>query len=404
MKVMIFVCGEGLGHTSRCISLARELTSAGHTVHFGAYGYSADFIESKGYLVHRIPSEVTLVGKAGTLNLKRSILATFKRGQFLSIIKITRLLKRIKPDAVISDSYYIGVMSAKARSIPTHLIINQSSMEQFFMQEGISSRIVGELVKKFYSGIFKRIDGIIIPDFPIPHTICRRNLEFEKDILDKVLYSGPLIGKEYEEVDELDLKKPHILSTLGGFGYREPIFRKVIQAAEMDKEINYTLLSGPNVDPSIFESLPKNVKVLEFIDDQFPYLKSSNIVIAPGGHSTMMEAFSFGVPMITFPDMNHTEQQNNSWAVEEDGLGKKLDYSTSPEKILSTIQEILQDSKYRDNTFELKTAAKELNGPTAICKMLESELRDNERDEGKKRTKIAAIGRLRKKISVKKSY
>lgn len=403
MKVMIFVCGEGLGHTSRCISIAREMVSAGHEVHFGAYGYSGEFIRRKGYTVHRIPSEVTLVGKAGTLNLKRSILATFKRGQFLSIIKITRLLRRIRPDVVISDSYYIGVMSSKARSIPTYLIINQSSMEQFFMQEGISSRIVGEFVKKFYSGIFKRIDGIIIPDFPMPHTICRKNLDFKEEILKKVFYSGPLIGKKYGEVNELDLKRPHILSTLGGFGYREPIFRKVIQAAEMDMNINYTLLSGPNVNPAIFDSLPANVKVLEFIDDQFPYLRSSDIVIAPGGHSTMMEAFSFGVPMISFPDMNHTEQQNNSSALEEDGLGKKLEYSTSPWDILANIKEVLQNSRYRDNALKLKTISEELDGPAAILGMLEAAMLDNAKTESE-RTKLTKISRLRKKISVKRSY
>ncbi|MBN2110814.1 MAG: glycosyltransferase [Methanosarcinaceae archaeon] len=403
MKIMIFVCGEGLGHTSRCISLGKELTSAGHEVHFGAYGYSGDLIERKGYTVHRIPSEVTLVGKAGTLNLRRSILATFKRGQFLSVIRITRLLKRIRPDVVISDSYYIGILSSKARSIPSYLIINQSSMEQFFMQEGISSRIVGEFVRKFYSGVFKRIDGIIIPDFPMPHTICRKNLDFKEDILKKVFYSGPLVGKKYEDVEELDIKRPHVLSALGGFGYREPIFRKVIQAAEMDMSINYTLLSGPNVDPNIFKNLPANVKMLEFIDDQFPYLRTSDLVIAPGGHSTMMEAFSFGVPMITFPDMNHTEQQNNSWTVDEDGLGKKLNYSSSPEEILTGIKEILENSRYRDNTLRLRKIAKELDGPAAICRMLGLELQNNVSTE-KKRRKIAAIVSLRKKVSVKKDY
>lgn len=80
MKVMIFVCGEGLGHTSRCISIGRELVRAGHDVHFGAYGYSRELIDHKGFVTHEVPPEITLVGKAGSLNMKKSILATFKRG------------------------------------------------------------------------------------------------------------------------------------------------------------------------------------------------------------------------------------------------------------------------------------------------------------------------------------
>ena len=88
-------------------------------------------------------------------------------------------------------------------------------------------------------------DGIIIPDFPMPHTICHKNLEFSEDIMKKVFYSGPLTGKTYEEVEILNFERPHILSTLGGFGYRESIFRKVISKAQMDSKIHYTLLSGP---------------------------------------------------------------------------------------------------------------------------------------------------------------
>jgi uncharacterized protein (TIGR00661 family) len=83
MRTLILVCGEGLGHTSRCIALAKELVSAGHEVHFGAYGYSQELIERKGYAVTAIPSEITLVGNAGTLDLKSSILKTIKKGSSL---------------------------------------------------------------------------------------------------------------------------------------------------------------------------------------------------------------------------------------------------------------------------------------------------------------------------------
>lgn len=79
MRTLILVCGEGLGHTSRCIAVARELVAAGHVVHFGAYGYSQELIERKGYMVSTIPSEITLVGEAGELDLKASIFETMKK-------------------------------------------------------------------------------------------------------------------------------------------------------------------------------------------------------------------------------------------------------------------------------------------------------------------------------------
>jgi uncharacterized protein (TIGR00661 family) len=371
MKVMIFVCGEGLGHTSRCISIGRELASAGHDVHVGAYGYSKELIERKGLKTHKVPSEITLVGKAGSLNLKKSILATFKRGQFLGIIKIRKLLKRTKPDVVISDSYFMGMLSAKSRGIPCYLIVNQSNMEEFFKGKGVSSKIVAELVKKSYTGMFRMADKVIIPDYPLPHTVCRKNLEFRKKTWDKVFFSGPLIGKTFEETTPEELQRPHVLCTVGGFGYREPIFRKVIEAAGLDSSINYTLLSGPSVDPASLGELPENVTILKFIDDQFPYMKASDLVIAPGGHSTMMEALSFGVPMISVPDQKHSEQQNNAFVIEEDGLGKMMDYSASPEDILENVRLLISDEKYRNKLAEMREMAVELNGPKAVRLLVE---------------------------------
>ncbi len=371
MKVMIFVCGEGLGHTSRCISIGKELVNAGHDVHFGAYGYSMELIQRKGFKTHEIPSEITLVGMAGSLNMKKSILATFKRGQFLGIIKIRKLLKRTRPDVVISDSYFMGMISARTRSIPCYLIVNQSNMEEFFKGKGVSSKILAEVVKKFYTGLFKMTDKVIIPDYPLPHTVCRKNLEFKDKTWKKVFFSGPLIGKTFEETTAKELNRPHVLCTIGGFGYREPIFRKVIEAAGMDSSINYTLLSGPSIDPASLGTLPENVTVLKFIDDQFPYMKASDVIIAPGGHSTMMEALSFGIPMISVPDKKHSEQQNNALVIEEDGLGKKLEYSASPEDILRNIRLLIDDEKYRNKLTEMREQAVKLNGPVAVRMMVE---------------------------------
>ena len=61
MKIIILICGEGLGHTSRCLALGKEFLAAGHEVHFGAYGYSKEMVEKTGYSAHEIPSEIKLL-------------------------------------------------------------------------------------------------------------------------------------------------------------------------------------------------------------------------------------------------------------------------------------------------------------------------------------------------------
>jgi UDP:flavonoid glycosyltransferase YjiC (YdhE family) len=148
----------------------------------------------------------------------------------------------------------------------------------------------------------------------------------------------------------------------------------MLTTAALDPAINYTLISGPNLDPSKFREIPKNVQLLRFLEDPFPYIRNSDVVIAPGGHSTMMEALSFGVPVLSFPDEGHSEQENNAAVIEEEGYGRMLSYSTPPEVILECIREVIEDGEYRSKVGRLQRLAAELNGPKAIRELLEKEV------------------------------
>jgi UDP-N-acetylglucosamine--N-acetylmuramyl-(pentapeptide) pyrophosphoryl-undecaprenol N-acetylglucosamine transferase len=374
MRILIFMCGEGLGHTSRCLALGKECLASEDEVFFGAYGYSKDLIVKVGYTAYEIPSEIKLVGKAGSFDFKSSIEATLKNAKLLGGPMLLKLTKNLKPDVVVSDSYYMGILAARALKIPVYLIINQSNMEDFFKSRCVPIRILGELTKKLYNHTFKKVDKIIIPDYPLPYTVCRKNLGFTPKVRGKLFYSGPLVREKYDEVEGITLKKPHVISLIGGFGYREPIFEKVLETAKLDPTIYYTLISGPTLNASKFTDLPENVEILRFIKDAFPYFKSADVVIAPGGHSTMMEALSFGIPILSFPDEGHNEQQSNAAVVEEEGYGRKLSYLTRPEVILECIREVLEDKSYREKTERLRRLAGELNGPKAIRDMLKTEI------------------------------
>ena len=87
----------------------------------------------------------------------------------------------------------------------------------------------------------------------------------------------------------------------------------------------------------------------------------------------MMEALSFGIPILSFPDKGHSEQENNAEVIEEEGYGRMLSYSTPPEVILECIREVLEEEKYRNKTERLRRLARELDGPCAVREMLEKE-------------------------------
>ena len=85
-----------------------------------------------------------------------------------------------------------------------------------------------------------------------------------------IFFSWLLVLEKFGDFKTAALQRPHVLALIVGFGYREPIFKKVIEVAKLDRSINYTLLSGPNLNPEIFSDLPENVTIERFINDQFP--------------------------------------------------------------------------------------------------------------------------------------
>ena len=364
------MCGEGLGHTSRCISLASAAVRAGHDVHLGAYGYSKELCEKSGYTVHEIPSEIKLVGKSGSLDMLESIEATVKNMQILGGPKVLKLVGKLKPDVVVSDSYYLGVMAAKAKKIPTYLIVNQTNMLEFFRDRGVGLRLLGEMAKGFYTAVFENVDKIVIPDFPPPYTVCSKNLVFTETMSSKVFFTGPLVRKYPTDVKAKKHKGPHVLSMVGGFGYRKGLFDSVLKVASSTKKISYTLVSGPNVDRDVLASAGTNVKIYDFIADPFPHLKGADIVIAPGGHSTMMEAMAFGVPLLSFPDMFHSEQENNADQLEALGVGKRLGYHTPHEVLEVCIDELLSDRSYSKKAKRLSKLSTSLSGSDRLLDLI----------------------------------
>lgn len=374
MRFLIFMCGEGLGHTGRCIAIGKELLAAGYEVYFGAYGYSKKLIEKEGYKVYKIPQELRLVGNSGTFDLKESIKSTLSAMNIAGIYSIFKLMKSSRPDAVISDGYYLGIVAAHMKNIPVYIIVNQSNMVEFFLKKGFFMGLLGRFTKRLYDQVYTIVHTIIIPDFPAPYTVCRNNLSFSGKVQHKIKYTGPIIRKGPEKAATKELVHPHVLCTIGGFGYRLPILQKVLSTAKLDKSIHYTIVTGPNVSPAQLTEVPENVEVKDFIADPFSYYKSTDVVISACGHGTTMETLSYGIPMLTFPDRGQKEQENNAKLIDEMGYGKRMDYEVSADSLLRSIREVLGSSQIKENTKMLKKMASQMEGAGFMRKLLEKDL------------------------------
>jgi uncharacterized protein (TIGR00661 family) len=368
------MCGEGLGHTGRCLALGKEFLNAGHEVNFGAYRYSKKLAEKAGYSVYEIPSEFKLAGEAGVFNIKKSVIETLRNFSPSSFKKLLNLFEKLKPDVVISDGYYTGILAAQKKNIPVYFVGHQFNMEEFFKKQGFYIKLAGKFTKRFYNYIFSSVNGIIIPDYPLPYSVNRKNFTLRLDINKTIFFCGPLIRYKYHEIQAENPQFPTVLSTIGAFGYREAIFRNVIEAAKLDPNINYIFILGPGINSEKFVEFPDNVKFVDFTENPFPYYKSSDLVISAGGHGTIMESLSFGLPVISFPDEKHIEQENNASVLEEAGYGKRMSYLTRPEVILTCIRELIEEEQYKRKTQRLMKLSEILDGPGAVRKLLEDQI------------------------------
>src|SRR5208283_2952324 len=103
----------------------------------------------------------------------------------------------------------------------------------------------------------------------------------------------------------------------------------------------------------------------------FPYHKGSDLVITAGGHGTILESLSFGLPVLSFPDEKHIEQENNATVLEEEGLGRKMSFLAEPKVILACIREFLEGEDYYKKTRRLRDIAEDLDGPASVRRFLE---------------------------------
>ncbi|HZK29703.1 MAG TPA: glycosyltransferase family protein, partial [Methanoregula sp.] len=113
MKILFVVCGEGLGHASRCLHLGRYLHKQGHDIHFASYGRSLDFLFKQEPLnLHRTRREVCLEGEMGFFSLKKTLWCSkwIVLDMVLSVLRISQLIRKHRFACVVSDTMYGGVL------------------------------------------------------------------------------------------------------------------------------------------------------------------------------------------------------------------------------------------------------------------------------------------------------
>ena len=113
-----------------------------------------------------------------------------------------------------------------------------------------------------------------------------------------------------------------------------------------------------------------NVEIIPFTTNMEDLIKRCSFIVCHGGHSTLMEAISFGKPVITIPDLYHPEQENNSRKIGDLKCGIVLSHVDLEDTLEWAIEEMVSNSIYYKNAKKLRELCKFYNGRENIREMI----------------------------------
>jgi uncharacterized protein (TIGR00661 family) len=304
MRILFVICGEGLGHASRCLHLGHFMQQQGHDIHFAGYGKSYDFMdEHQCTTLHRIPREVCLEGKEGFFSLKRTLWCS--KGVLIdmirSVLSVRNLLKAHQFDCVVCDTMYGGVLAARLMHIPVIFITNQN---HFNGPDGTTNpvwKILNVLIRRY----IRLADTVIVPDYPAPDTVSEYNIVVPPGEENRYVFTGPFL-----EVDpnRYTYFRKTIFTSFGGEPYKLPMYRMLKKIADKRTDLFFDVFyTGPELPDS-----SPNFVSHGYVPNLYEHLAEAQIAIVHGGLTTLHETLLFEKPVLIIVDPNHPEQQNNA--------------------------------------------------------------------------------------------
>lgn len=373
-KIGEFIYPWGSGHYSRMMRLNSVLTDyikSEFEVHYSSkdhvYQKLLEKFPNKKEKIHEILMPTPIDGKFGP-SISLSLM-----NLFFSIAQNPPLIKQIASylrqerklydaerfDLVINDGDMGSNILAKNRNIPSLFITNQ------FKPKLYKSRSYFYPSLMFVAKQIAKASKILVADSPPPHTLCEYNLNFTKDVENKVVYVGHFTNsKEIPKQPMSDLEKlvqnsefgywmrTGNISTNDGTGQRyEEVFhddqmreeRRIVSHARNDPSID-SVIGKDGRKYSVSEALERKIDWIQidigFLSEQEKetVLNLCKYSVVNGSHTVMGEILGGKLkPIIGIPI--YDEHTNNIKWAEEKNLGILATKTRQVVKAISDIKE-----------------------------------------------------------------
>jgi len=167
--------------------------------------------------------------------------------------------------------------------------------------------------------------------------------------------------------------EPLIYASMGTIlNGRLDVFRTIVAALAKHKDLQLVLSVGDQVDPEQIGPVPSNAIIVKRAP-QLELLKQTSVCITHAGLNTVLESLAQGVPQVAIPVTYDQPGVAARIADKKTGLVTSLDELTS-DHLSTLLDEVLNNSTYRDNARKLQKAITKANGLSVAADLVEESL------------------------------
>jgi len=338
-EISFIVEGLGYGHASRMFQAVDRIGGSVIT-----YGQGAQFFREKGMDVLEVEQPYDLKFDENGLDITSSIAEIVKRFNPATLTKSKETIER--SGLVVVDSSMFGLLLSVMLKKRVIFVSNNTDNSVFF--SGLHKTIIKGF-DKFFQSSFSNGNVIAVPDFPLPFSVCARNIR--QNMPKNTVFLGPVV-----DLSGIRRCKNSAIVLNQGAGYN--IGGGITDVARRMKDYNF-VVRGPKAREG-------NITFMENARD---FIGGSMANILHGGHTGIIESIMLRRPMVCVPNASYQERVNNSRMVRELEIGECLDPQEVNEHSLAMAIE--RARRMRRNMDPFYRIGKKMNGAKRLVSLIE---------------------------------
>jgi UDP:flavonoid glycosyltransferase YjiC (YdhE family) len=297
-RILIAPLDWGLGHTTRCVPVIRQLQELGHEVLFAGDERQQAFIRQRFTRIDSIFFEGYRVRYS-----RRALMFTllWQLPRLLNTIRrehawLRDIVARERIDGIISDNRYGLWHPQKPCVIMTH---------QLGVYTGLGSR-ADLSVREIHYRYLNRFREVWVPDMPGTENLAGE-LSHPDRLPAHVRYIGSL--SQFSGRAKPASEGKHLLILLSGPEPQRSILADILWAQAMRLDRPIVFVEGK--EGAKRQVIPPHIRHISLGDEATlaPLFAEASLVVCRSGYSTVMDLAMFGKPAVLIPTPGQTEQE-----------------------------------------------------------------------------------------------